>query len=105
MRRLFQNGFPLVGIFQSRQPGHGFNPAQPGADAGFGDNLELADFTGRLHMGTAAQFLGNIADNNHTHFFTVFFAEQGHGPHLLGHFLAGFDCADMCIRQNRPVNV
>src|SRR5690554_43260 len=72
-------------------PGHGcrtgdrLDPAHPGSNTAFADDLEKTDVPGAADVGATAELDGEAASHGqHAHLVTIFLTEQGHGALGLG---------------------
>ncbi|MNC33064.1 hypothetical protein D3C75_814460 [compost metagenome] len=61
--------------------GYRLNPAYPGANAAFADQLEDADLRGVRNMNPAAQLKAVITNLNYTDDVAVFLAKECHSTH------------------------
>ena len=71
-------------------PGQCLDTTHTGCNTGLGQDLELTDLQGVLHMGTTAELGREIAHANDTHLCTVLLAEERHRTGLL-RLLEGHD--------------
>ena len=79
--------------------GQCFNSSDAGCNTALGQDLEIADLSGVLYMGTTAQFPGEISHRYHADGLTVFFTKQSHSSALLRIFDVhdiGNDCNILC---------
>ena len=67
------SGGEVVGVLA----GDGFDAAGAGGDGGLGGDFEVADFSGGLDVGAAAEFLAPAAEVHDADDVSVFIAEEG----------------------------
>ena len=76
---------------QHTRTGDTFDPAHTRGHGGLADDLKQPQAGGVVHMGAAAQLLGEaVFHGNHPHHVAVLLAEQGHGAALAGFLNAHF---------------
>ena len=82
-RRLTDHQDGIVQIFDEVVTGDRLDPADARRDGAFLLDLEHTDLRTVVDMGTAAEFLAEIADLNDTHDIAVLLTEERHRAFLL----------------------